>query len=336
MRSAEVTGEERISECIHLDERAELLVQSLRLPGDDGCPPLGIERLISEETPDKPPIILVHGLAQNRFSWRCSSRSLAGKLAAAGHEVLNLELRGHGNSRVYGAANATAFDQYVDDLTRVVGHCDRPPFVIGHSLGGAVAVGAATRAPLAGLVHLAGVYTFASRNRTIRAACKLSLAAEPMLMLTPARMSTGWVGKILGRLYRVSDVAGYGFPIAGWTPGSLERELLEERLAKGFDWESVEVWLQMCRWAGGEPIAYHDDFARLDIPLLVIAGDHDALAKPEDARACYEASGSTDRELVIFDRYNNQVHWGHLDLILGRKAPEETWPVLLKWLADRC
>jgi len=335
MRSAEVTGEERISECIHFNERADLLVQSLRLNGTDTEPPLAIERLIREERSNKPPIVLVHGLAQNRYSWRSSTRSLAGKLAAEGHEVLNLELRGHGNSRAYGAGNATDFDQYVSDLVRVVADCEQPPFVIGHSLGGAVGVGAATRIKLSGLVHLAGVYTFATDNIAIRAVCRLSLRAEALLMLSPARMNTGWAGKIIGRLYRISDIAGYGFPIAGWAPNSIERELLEERLRLGFDWESVEVWLQMCRWAAGEQLAYAKDFEQLDIPLLVIAGDHDALARPRDAWACFDASGSSDREIVVFDNYNHQVHWGHLDLILGRKAPEETWPVLLKWLDDR-
>ncbi len=336
MRIAEVTGEERISECIHLDERADLVVQSLRLDGDDGHPPLAIERLIREQGPERPPVILVHGLAQNRYSWRCSTRSLAGKLATEGYEVLNLELRGHGLSRSYGAPNATNFDEYVSDLARVAEHCDDPPFVIGHSLGGAVAVGAATRTPLAGLVHLAGVYTFASSNRPIRLVCKLSLRAERLLMLTPARMSTGWAGDLIGRLYAISDIAGYGFPISGWAPNSMERELLEERLLKGFDWESVEVWLQMCRWAAGEEIAYAREFGEVDIPLLVIAGDHDPLARVSDARACFEASGSTDREMVVFDAFHNQVHWGHLDLILGRKAPEETWPYLLEWLDARC
>ena len=96
------------------------------------------------------------------------------------------------------------------------------------------------------------------------------------------------------------------------------------------------MWLQLCRWAAGEPLAYARGFEEVDIPLLVIAGDHDVLAQPADARACYEGSGSSDRTLVVFDKFNNQVHWGHVDLILGRKAPEETWPVLLKWLESRC
>jgi polyhydroxyalkanoate synthase subunit PhaC len=336
MREAEVVGEERIVACLHGDRHAELLLQRLKLPQRLGHPPLAIERLSRENQASRGAVLLVHGLAQNRYTWRCSSRSLSGWLAQAGFDVYNLELRGHGLSRSYGAKNATAFHDYVEDLCRAASACDRPPFVIGHSLGGAAAIGASTQVPLAGLVHLAGVYTFATRNRTLRALCKLSLRLERLLMLSPARVSTGWVGEVLGQLYSVSDIAGYGFPIAGWTPGSMERELVEERLALGFDWESVEVWLQLCKWAAGEPLAYGDAFAHVDIPLLVMAGDHDVLAHPVDARACYDASGSTDRTLVLFDKFQNQVHWGHVDLILGKKAPEETWPVLLTWLERRC
>ena len=28
-------------------------------------------------------------------------------------------------------------------------------------------------------------------------------------------------------------------------------------------------------------------------------------------------------------------HWGHLDLILGHKAPEEVWPRIVDWLSQR-
>jgi len=336
MRAAEVMAEERITERIHADDSVEMILQRLKIPGTDRVPTLAAERLVLPESPPRGAVLLVHGLAQNRYTWRCSTRSLAGKLAAEGFDVYNLELRGHGRSRAYGAPNAGAFHDYVEDLCRVVEACDTRPFVVGHSLGGAAAVGAATQVPLAGLVHLAGVFTFATENPTLRAICKLSLRLEQALLLPKARLSTAWAGRVLGRLYRITDVAGYGFPIAGWTPNSMERSLVEERLERGFDWESVEVWLQLCQWATGAPFAYRSAFEEVDTPLLVLAGDHDVLARPADARACYEASGSSDKTLVIFDSFDHQVHWGHVDLILGRLSPEETWPVLVKRLAERC
>lgn len=332
MFDATVVETDTVHQTIHGSRGARLVVETLRLEGE---PPLAVERTMLPGGPTRPAVILVHGLAQNRYTWRVTGRSLSGCLAEAGYEVLNLELRGHGLSRSYGAGNARSFDEYVDDLVRVVEACDAPPFVMGHSLGGAVGVGAATRVPLAGLIHLAGVFTFASDNPLLRLLAELSLAAEPLLTLAPVRLSTGWAGDLLGRLYKISDIAGYGFPISGWTPGSIERPLLEERLARGFDWTSVEVWLQMARWARGERLSYAEAFGRSAAPLLVICGDADPLVRLPDSQACYDASGSDDRQLLFFDAFDHEVHWGHVDLILGRRAPDLVWPRIVSWLDVR-
>lgn len=298
-------------------------------------PPLAVERTVRVEGPCRPAVILVHGFAQNRYTWRISGRSMVAALADAGYEVLSLELRGHGLSRELGSGNATAFTDYIDDLVRVVRSCDQPPFCIGHSLGGAVIVGAASRVQLAGIVPIAGVYTFASTNPTLRALGRLSLMAEPALLASPVRMSTGWAGRILGRLYSITDIAGYGFPIAGWVPGSMERELLEERLEVGFDWTSIEVWVEMSAWANGAVVPGTESFGEVDIPLLVVVGDSDPLVRPGDARACFEASGSADKQLVVMDAFHHRVHWGHIDLLLGKDAPEFVWPLVIDWLDAR-
>lgn len=312
--------------------------QSLRVdpdPGDPSGVPLAIERTVRVRGASRPPVLLVHGLAQNRFSWRVSGRSFSAYLADRGFDVLNVELRGHGRSRAYGAGNARAFSEYVGDVERIIDRCGARPFVIGHSLGGAVGVGAATRRPLAGLVHLAGVFGFAGRNRALRALSRATLAAEPLLRFAPVRVHTAWTGELVARMYAVTDILGYGSPIAGWVPDSIERDLLEERLVTGFDWTSVEVWLQMARWATGEAFDYAPAFAEVDVPLLVACGDADPLVHPDDARRCYDGSGSRDKEMVVFDRFDHEVHWGHVDLILGRHAPRLVWPKLAEWMALR-
>jgi len=325
-------SDETLVEVVHGDFQARIRREELLLAGQV---PLVVQRTTRPGGASLGQVLLVHGLAQNRFSWRVTGRSLVARLADEGFEVLNLELRGHGRSREVGAPNARSFDEYVNDVCRVIDTLGARPFLVGHSLGGAVGIGTGLERPLAGLVHLAGVYRFAAHNRTLRALARLSLRAESALMAAPLRVSTGWAGALIGRLYAVSDVAGYGFPVAGWTPDSIERDLLEERLRLGFDWTSVEVWLEMCRWSLSEVPAFAQGFADLDLPLLVMAGDHDVLVRPRDAAAAFEASGSTDKTLCIFDSFDNQVHWGHVDLILGRKAPEETWPRLVQWLQKR-
>ncbi|MCA9567998.1 MAG: alpha/beta fold hydrolase [Myxococcales bacterium] len=320
-----------MDEVVHAGRTVRLVRDHLLL--DDDGPPLSVERSRPAGGPTRPAVLLVHGFAQNRYTWRISGRSFVGALVEQGHEVLNLELRGHGLSRQAGSGNATSFEDYIEDVVRVVRRTEGPVFAIGHSLGGGAIVGASSRVELAGIVPMAGLFTFATHNRLVRALGRASLAARPLL--GSVRMSTGWAGELIARLYSVTDILGYGFPLAGWTPGSLERDLLEERLALGFDWTSVDVWLEMSAWANGAPVPGMAAFGGVDTPLLVVAGDHDPLVHPDDARACFEASGATDRTFVLFDRFHHDVHWGHVDLLLGRHAPEHVWPVVLDWLRER-
>ena len=335
MFQAVVREELLADEQVHAGRTARLRIRALELPAEDGEPPLAIEQITRPDGPARPPVVLVHGLAQNRHTWRIPGRSLSGALAEAGYDVLNLELRGHGRSRGYGAGNATSFDDYTRDLLRVLRRCPEPPFLVGHSLGAAVCLDAAARAPVRGVVHLAGVYRFAGANAVMRALARASLSLERLLLLPRLRVHTRWAGDLLGRLYAVTDIAGYGAPIAGWAPGSMERELLEQRLRLGFDWTSVEVWLEMCRWATGAPFEPGERFCALDVPLLVVVGDRDPLVRPDDARALYDASCSSDRTFLLMEPFEHGVHWGHIDLILGRRAPREVWPRLIEWLDAR-
>ncbi len=331
-----IRDQQVLHEVIHRDEAIPVLRQWLCLPAGPDGPAVAVERTTSLQGASRPPVILIHGFAQNRYTWRLSGRSLCGYLASIGHEVLNVELRGHGLSREWGSGGADRFGDYVEDAVRVAACCDEPPFVVGHSLGGAVGIGLAAEAPLRGLVHLAGVYGFASHNRTLQALAWLTGAWEPLLRRAPVRIRTHLAGRALSRLYQITEIAGYGSPLAGWAPDSIERELLDERLRLGFDWTSAEIWLQMSRWARGESFAYEETFRAMDVPLLVIAGDRDPLVRPADARRCFEASGSTDKQLIVFDAFEHRVHWGHLDLILGHTAPQEVWPRLGAWLEARC
>jgi polyhydroxyalkanoate synthase len=322
-----------IDEVVHHGRSVSLHRQLLHVPGDGVT--LAVERSVAVGGAVGPVVLLIHGFAQNRFTWRVEGRSMVAALAEAGFDVWNVELRGHGLSRAAGAGNATSFDEYVRDVVRLVEASGGRPFIIGHSLGGGVGVGVAGLTELAGLVHLAGIYTFASDNPTLRALARITLELESPLRASRVRLSTRWAGAWLGRLYGVTEIAGYAAPIAGWVPESIERPLLEERLEKGFDWTSVEVWLEMARWASGEPFPYRPAFAAAQQPLLVLCGDHDPLVRERDSRACFDESGSVDKEFELFDAFHHQVHWGHVDLILGRRAPEVVWTRIIAWLRSR-
>lgn len=81
--------------------------------------------------PQNPPVILLHGGGQTRFSWG----DTANALASDGFYVISLDLRGHGDSS-WSPDGVYDIDHYVEDLRLVCAAVGRPAALIGASLGG--------------------------------------------------------------------------------------------------------------------------------------------------------------------------------------------------------
>jgi pimeloyl-ACP methyl ester carboxylesterase len=101
------------------------------------------------------PFVLVHGLASNARTWD----GVAARLAAAGHEVVAVDQRGHGRSEQ--VADGYETTQCADDLAELVAMLgftsDRSAVVVGQSWGGNVVVELAARHLLvAGLALIDG------------------------------------------------------------------------------------------------------------------------------------------------------------------------------------
>ena len=311
----------------------------LRLPPPTPAgAPLAVVRKHLPGGPTRPPVLLVHGFAQNRYTWHTARRSMSVWLAAQGFDVWNLELRGHGRSHQGGASGAERFADYVHDVLHAASAMPSAGFWIGHSLGGASIYGAAAIRPRAclGVIGLGGLYGFAQHNWLLNLLSRLTrrvVEAPGGALLANLQVRTRLGGSLLAELYGASDVAGYAFPISGWWPGSIEQDILAERLSRGFDWTSATVWMEMSRWGAGAPFDYDDRWQQAAVPLLVILGDKDHLLRPGDGRLAYDrALASPSRTLQILDDYRNETHWGHLDLILGKRARAHVWEPTAAWM----
>jgi pimeloyl-ACP methyl ester carboxylesterase len=92
--------------------------------------------------PDAPPVVLLHGLRGFAYSWRSVAERLAPR-----YRCLALNLRGHGDSGPSPERDLT-LDQYVTDVESLVGQLGLGRFaVVGHSLGGRVAMAYAATHP---------------------------------------------------------------------------------------------------------------------------------------------------------------------------------------------
>lgn len=286
------------------------------------------------------PVLLVHGFGQNRYAWHLPSRSFANHLASQGFDVFNLDLRGHGRSRQFGARRARGVLEYVtEDLPVAIDEVralsgGRPVWIVGHSLGGLVAYAAAPA--LAGAV--AGIASIGSPYHFTRGS--LSLGALSLLFRAVGRAGPPNapiflqpIGRAMRALRPWAESPLYMIPLRGWHAGSCEPEVLEQHLRLAFDRGSLAEMIELFAHAGPRRFAGLDPervrrFEALDLPLLVVAGANDDLAPPPGVRAGFVKSGSRDKIYRLLPL-------GHIDLLVGRDAPQMTWSLVTRWLGER-
>jgi polyhydroxyalkanoate synthase len=286
------------------------------------------------------PVLLVHGFGQNRYAWHLPARSFANHLAREGFDVFNLDLRGHGRSRHFGAKRCRGVEDYVlGDIPAAVEEVQtlsgrRPVWIVGHSLGGLVAYASAPRlaGAVAGIVSIGSPYHFTRGSLTLGALTFLfrALAVAP---LPNAPLPLAPVGLTMRMFRRFAESPLYPIPVRGWHAGSCEPHVLEQHLRLAFDRGALSEMRDMFAWAtvgrfGGNGSDYGERFEELDVPLLVVAGANDDLAPPASVRPGFTRSRSHDKAYRVLPL-------GHIDLLVGRDAPLMTWSLVSGWLQKR-
>lgn len=295
--------------------------------------------------PTLAPVLLIHGYGQNRYAFHLPSRSLVNHLARAGFDVFNLDLRGRGRSSHLGAKHCTAVTEFIEEdvptaLEEIAQHTGgRPVFLVGHSLGGIVAycVAVRDRPRVAGVVSLGSPYLFALGSRWLAAVGAAFLAVDSWKQLPNLVVPARAYGRYVRAARKIVESPLYPVPFRGFRPGEIEPEVLEEHMALAMDRGSIATMRSMFAWARdvrskkageGGLFGYGARFEALDIPLLVVAGRYDDLAPAASVRPAYERSHSTDRSY-------RELPFGHVDMLIGREAPQLTWPLLESWLKKR-
>jgi pimeloyl-ACP methyl ester carboxylesterase len=286
------------------------------------------------------PVLLVHGFGQNRYAWHLPARSLANHLARAGFDVFNLDLRGHGRSRHFGARRCSSVEDYVrEDLPHAVEEVralsgGRPVYLVGHSLGGLVSYAAAPAldGAVAGIVSIGSPYHFTRGSMTLTAIA-FAMRAVAFVGLPNAPLPLAPIGVTMHTIRRFAESPLYPIPLRGWHAGACEPHVLEQHLRLAFDRAAMAEMVDMFGWAvenrfGGPGTDYVERFEKLDVPLLVVAGSNDDLAPPASVRPGFQRSGDRDKTY-------RTLPLGHIDLLVGRDAPLMTWPLVTQWLDKR-
>ena len=227
-----------------------------------------------------PPLVLVHGLAGAAANWV----ELA-PLLARRHRLLIVELPGHGGSEPLPAA--PTLDPYADcvvELARLEGLLPAP--LVGHSLGGAVALRAAERHPgeVAAVVLLAAA-GISSARKTFEGSVTYALLGRPGRAVAPFRKLIArapWARWLVFGHWQVDDPPALS---AAATEGFLSGPALHSDVRQAaqalragderFGLDRVRCPC-LCVWGANDrmvPLGDGFDYARrLGAPLRVIAG----------------------------------------------------------------
>jgi len=333
MNQLEVKWSGEVRQKTHDDNWVELYKERITL---NHTSTLGFIRKQPIGGATKPPILLVHGFAQNRYTWHTSIRSMSAWLAAQGHDVWNLELRGHGWADTTNQNSASRLEDYADDIVLASEAMPNPAYWIGHSMGGgAIYAAAAKTKPLKclGIIGIGAVFHFGQGNPLMNFVCRLSRKIAKRIPLKDTVVHTRGAGHVLNRLFPILDTMGYLGPASGWWPGTIERELAEERILNGFDRTNINIWYEMSHLAKEPCFPYEKEWSRIeDLPIWIILGDQDHLLTEIDGRPAYDLSNSKRKRLTILNNNDHETHWGHLDIILGKLAPKYVWEPISLWI----
>ncbi len=248
--------------------------------GSDGGELLGVRGLrIRYKTwlPSGPPrgaVVIAHGFAEHGGRYA----HVAARLVDEGLVVRAPDHRGHGRSDGK-RTSVVRFDDYVDDLTRVIEQVrEQWPsgrvILLGHSMGGLIALRLAVHQ--SALIDALVVSAPAACPRDVS---RLTLTVGRVLSrLAP---NTGVLRLPLNRISRdPAVVTAYNDdPLVFPTP-------IRARLG-------AEMLVAMGRVDAGLPA--------LRIPLLVMQGTADGLVDPGCGPHVYERAGSTDKTLKMYD-----------------------------------
>lgn len=328
-------------------------------------------RLKERSSSDRLPVILCHGMAANGRVWSLAEKvSLAGFLADDGYDVWVPSLRGSGNSTKPAISairgifqlkfpsprqclnwptfsepekfNWNFDDHVLKDLPTIIdtvkqnsGHSQ--VVWVGHSMGAMVMYGYLERCgrkDVAALVAVAGpIHIPQPPSDVFRMALRHRGLVRLGRTLVNIRIPCG-IGALIGYLPGEDN---------RWNRQNMDRNIIRATYRRVMEDVSSGLIDQLTTVAETGHLKsadgcfdYTSELGRVTVPILCIAGKADNICEPAAVRFAYEHVGSTDKtysELGVANGF--RVDYGHIDLVLGKNARQEVYPLIRDWLHNR-
>ena len=287
------------------------------------------------------PVLMVSGYGLNRHALDYDERySWARGLAAAGFDTWLLELRGSGRSSFAGRHDG-CFDDYLVDAGTAVAHvlsetgAERLHWV-GYSLGGmllyAFLAAAPEEAPVrSGVAVEAPVDLSAYDVDAISRFVFAALQRTGVLQRIPYRLLTHLLRPVLPVLLRRPVFARW------MNPDNIDPVLLRELMPRVIDDVPTALaaqlldWIREERWVARRGGA--DLLARLGevtVPMLLLTGRGEFSDRAREALERFHPD--TVEWIECAECHGFRSDYGHADLLFGRRAPEEVFPHVRRWI----
>jgi poly(3-hydroxyalkanoate) synthetase len=294
-----------------------------------------------------PPVVLCHGISGNARHFDLDAdHSLARWLAARGYDAWSMSLRHTYDSRLPAGAHPdgtqpTNLDTYGGhDLPAVFAEVKRRTGqaqvdYVGHSMGGLVLY-----------VYLATSGTDVRRAVLLGAPARLRFGGGIESFVRARSELSPWLPDVPNGRW-----APLYFPLQGvetpidllvMNPQNIANDTWHRFVVTGTaDMASGvlgQFWLGIAhdRFESADgKVDYLAALAHTKVPMLFVAGKDDRIALASGVKAAYDVAGG-EKKFILLGEENGALHdYGHVDMLVGERAPQELWPQVDDWLEAR-
>ncbi|MCD6305284.1 MAG: alpha/beta hydrolase [Deltaproteobacteria bacterium] len=227
---------------------------------------IGFRSVLDDASADRPTLVMIHGAGGASQIWQNQVRKPKGPSGRLARSVntLALDLPGHGGSRGPALSDITAYAAWLREILSAV--FDEPPFVMGHSMGGAIVQEAALSYP--GLMKAI-----------------ILVGTGPRLKVAPV-----FLEGLQNRFDAIVDTlmgAAYG--------ERSDRRLIQEgvRLMKAAGSKTTYGDFYAC-----DRFDVRDRIGGVDLPCLILCGSQDKLTPPSLSKKLHQAIRGSKMEII--------------------------------------